>query len=325
MAMASQHTRSKAAETESEHLARALGLLSLGVGLTQILAPRGVARAIGLDDNERSRRTMLAFGVRETATGIGLLRRPRPVIFAWGRIAGDAMDLAVLGKALTSNRTDRSRVAGAAAAVVGVTILDIIAGMKLSRPGNGAAGGQRRERGIRVKKSITVNRSTAEAYKVWRNFENLPWFMAHLESVSVMDQCRSYWKAKAPLGATVEWVAEITEDHPNQLIAWRSLEGADVPNSGQVRFVPAPGSRGTEVHVELTYDPPGGIIGATIAKLFGEEPSQQVDGDLRRFKQVMEVGEVVHSDASIHRGPHSARPPGESPPLVSKELQGSPS
>jgi uncharacterized membrane protein len=308
--------------TKSERLARNLGLFSVGLGLIQVLAPRGVARAIGLLGDDRNRKTMLAFGVREMATGIGLLTRPRPASFAWGRVAGDAMDLAVLGKALASSRNDRRRVAAATAAVAGVTILDIIAGMKLRQSADGAAGGQRRDRGIRVKKAITVNSSPEEAYSFWRNFENLPRFMAHLESVRVMDQRRSYWKAKAPLGATVEWVAEITEDRPNQLIAWRSLEGADVPNSGQVRFIPAPGRRGAEVHVELMYDPPGGIIGATIAKLFGKEPSQQADGDLRRFKQVLEVGEVVHSDASLHRGLHSAQPPAEPRPLVSNTFPG---
>ena len=302
---------------DGERLARALGLFSVGLGLTQILAPRGVARAVGMKADDRNRRTMLVFGVREMATGIGLLTRPRPASFAWGRVAGDAMDLAVLGRALTSPRSHQGRVAAAAAAVAGVTILDIVAGMKLSRPAREIAGRQRRERGIEVRKAITINRSPEEAYDFWRNFENLPRFMAHLESVRVMDQRRSYWKAKAPLGATVEWTAEIIEDRPNEFIAWRSMEGADVTNHGQVRFVPAPGGRGAEVHVELKYNPPGGVVGATIAKLFGEEPSQQVDGDLRRFKQVLEVGEVVHSDASIHRGLHPARPSDESPARLS--------
>jgi uncharacterized membrane protein len=139
-----------------------------------------------------------------------------------------------------------------------------------------------------VRKAITISNSPEEAYNFWRNFENLPRFMTHLESVRVMDQGRSYWKAKAPLGATIEWVAEITEDRPNQLIAWQSLDGANVLNAGQVRFVPAPGHGGTEVHVELTHAPPGGIIGATIAKLFGEDPSRQVDGDLRRLQEVLQ-------------------------------------
>ena len=305
---------------DGERLARALGLFSIGLGLTQILTPRGVARAIGLEDDEENRKTMRAFGIREMATGVGLLTRQHPTVFAWGRVAGDAMDLAVLGKALRSDRNDRNdrnRLAAATAAVVGVAILDIVAGQRLSRSGNGETAERRQSRAIRVKKSITINGSPEEAYRFWRDFENLPRFMAHLESVRVLDDRRSYWKAKAPLGATVEWMAEIIEDRPNELIAWRSTEEADVPNFGQVRFSPAPGGRGTEIHVELQYDPPGGIIGATVAKLFGEEPSQQVDGDLRRFKQVLEVGEVVHSDASIHRGLHPARPSDESPARLS--------
>jgi uncharacterized membrane protein len=113
----------------------------------------------------------------------------------------------------------------------------------------------------------------------------------------------------APLGTTVEWTAQIVEDRPNELISWRSTDDAKVSNAGTVRFTKAPGGRGTEVHLELRYDPPAGAVGATIAKLMGQEPSQQVDGDLRRFKQVMETGEVVHSDASIHATPHPARPP----------------
>jgi uncharacterized membrane protein len=107
----------------------------------------------------------------------------------------------------------------------------------------------------------------------------------------------------------VEWDAEIAKDMPNQLIAWRSLEGADVDNSGMVRFDRAPGGRGTEVRVEVVYNPPGGALGAGIAKLFGEAPEQQIKGDLRRLKQVLEVGEVVHSDSSIHSGPYPAQPP----------------
>ena len=308
-------------DESAERLSRTLGLFSIGLGLSQILAPRGVARSIGLRDDDRNRRMMMAIGLREVTTGLGLISRPQSASFAWGRVAGDAMDLAVLGRALTSHRTNHNRVAAAMAAVIGVTVLDLIAGKSLSRPDDGLGTRQRPKRRIRVRKAITVNRSPEEAYRLWRNFENLPRFMAHLDSVRMMDDRRSYWRVKAPLGATVEWVAEISDDRPNELIAWRSLEDADVANSGQVRFVPAPGGRGTEVQVELNYDPPGGIVGATFAKLFGEEPSEQVDGDLRRFKQVLEVGEVVHSDASIHRGLHPAQPPAGLPPLDSR-LQG---
>jgi uncharacterized membrane protein len=295
-----------------EQLARALGFFSIGLGLTQILAPGSVTRLVGLEDHETNHKTMRAFGFREAAAGIGLLARPSDARFAWGRVAGDALDLAVLGRGLGSSGTDRTRLAAATTAVLGVTILDVIAGMTLGKESNGnghrAAPAARRDRGIRVRKAITINRSPEEAYAFWRDFENLPRFMAHLESVRQLDDRLSYWRAKAPLGATAEWTAELVEDQPNKLLAWRSVEGSTIPNSGVVRFTPAPGGRGTEVHVDLSYDPPGGVIGATIAKLFGEEPSQQVNGDLRRFKQMLEVGEVVHSDASIHRGPHSAQP-----------------
>ena len=164
---------------------------------------------------------------------------------------------------------------------------------------------------MHLKKAITVNRAPEEVYRFWHDFRNLPRFMRHLEDVQVTGSRRSHWKAKAPAGMTVEWDAVVVDDRPNELIAWRSLEGADVDNSGSVRFTPAPGGRGTEVRVELDYAPPGGAVGATIAKLFGEEPEQQVQDDLRRFKQVLETGEVVYSEATVHGRPHPARPPEE--------------
>jgi uncharacterized membrane protein len=116
--------------------------------------------------------------------------------------------------------------------------------------------------------------------------------MDHLKAVTVQDDKRSHWVVKAPAGNEVEWDAEIINDEPNKTIAWRSLADACVANSGSVRFVPAPGDRGTEVHVVLDYLPFAGRIGVVIAKLFGQEPSQQIEEDLRQFKQVMEAGEV---------------------------------
>jgi uncharacterized membrane protein len=145
------------------------------------------------------------------------------------------------------------------------------------------------DRGIKVEKSITINRSPEELFSFWRNFENLPRFMDHLESVRTTSQTRSHWVAKAPAGTTVEWDAEIINEKPNELIAWRSLEGADVDNAGSVRFERA--ASGTTVRVTLEYDPPAGIVGAAVAKLFGEAPDQQIEDDLQRFKQVMETGE----------------------------------
>ena len=150
------------------------------------------------------------------------------------------------------------------------------------------------ERGIHVEQSLTVERTPWDLYQFWRNFENLPRFMEHLESVTVLDEKRSHWVAKAPAiaGGKVEWDAEIINDEPNSLIAWRSLENANVDNAGSVRFVPGPEGRGTEVRVVVDYIPPGGRVGKWVAKLFGEEPSQQIKEDLRRFKRLMETGEI---------------------------------
>jgi uncharacterized membrane protein len=151
---------------------------------------------------------------------------------------------------------------------------------------------------MHAKAAITVDRPVEEVYGYWRDLTNLPSFMIHLASVETTGDGRSHWEANAPAGRTVEWDAEVVEDRPNQRIAWRSLDGADVANRGVVEFTPVPKRRGTEVRVELTYDPPGGALGKVIAKLFGEEPQQQIKDDLRRFKQVLETGEVVRSEGS---------------------------
>ena len=310
--------RSQQPEETTERRARGLGWFSIGLGLAQIGAPRSVARLIGVRDDDETRNTMFAIGLREITSGIGILSSSRPTGWVWSRVGGDLMDLALLGRSI-NDCNDKSRVAAATAAVAGVTVVDFLTSQQLSKGGNGTerrtngavATQQRRSTssGVHVTETITIRRPRQEVYGFWRNFENLPRFMAHLESVQVLDNNRSRWKAKAPAGTSVEWEAETVEDRPNELIAWRSLPDAQVPNSGTVRFKDAPGDRGTEVHVELRYQPPGGKIGALVAKLFGEEPQQQVKGDLRRFKQVMEIGEIVHSDASIHTGPHPAQPP----------------
>ncbi|HEU5102298.1 MAG TPA: SRPBCC family protein [Roseiflexaceae bacterium] len=145
---------------------------------------------------------------------------------------------------------------------------------------------------LRVEKSLTIERPAEDLYRFWRDFANLPRFMKHLESVSVSGERRSHWVARGPAGTTIAWDAEMSEDRPNELIAWRSLPGADVENAGSVRFEPATGGRGTLVRVVFDYTPPAGALGAAVAKLFGEEPRQQVEGDLRRFKNIMEAGEI---------------------------------
>ncbi|MEH2408318.1 SRPBCC family protein [Nostoc sp.] len=150
---------------------------------------------------------------------------------------------------------------------------------------------------IKVEKTVTINKSVEELYRFWHNFENLPTFMKHLKSVKVYNEKRSHWIANAPLGNSVEWDAEILEDRENEFISWASVEGADVDNSGFVRFKKAPAERGTEVKIVLEYNPPGGALGATVAKLFGEEPEQQIGDELHRFKMLMEAGEIATTES----------------------------
>jgi uncharacterized membrane protein len=150
--------------------------------------------------------------------------------------------------------------------------------------------------GINVEKAITIDKTPAELYAFWRQFENLPRFMKHLESVTQLDSRRSHWVAKGPAGTSIEWDAEIINEIPNELIGWRSLEGSDVAHAGSVHFTAAPGNRGTYLEVILRYDPPGGKLSAKVAKMFGEEPSLQIGSDLRRLKQLLETGEIATTD-----------------------------
>jgi uncharacterized membrane protein len=295
-----QHQRDEVAE----QIANGLGWFSIGLGLAELLAPKAFARLIGAEGKHTG---LIRFmGLREITAGVGILTTPKPAGWVWSRVAGDAVDLACLSAACMSSKADRGKLTAATVAVLGVTALDIYNAQKLSTL-PGAHGG------LAYVNTVTVNLSPEEVYKFWRNFENLPQFMSHLESVRVIDDKRSHWVAKGPAGSSVEWDAEITIDSPNRSISWRSLEGADVENYGSVRFDPAPGNRGAEVRVELEYNPPAGALGAGIAKIFGEAPEQQIKGDLSRLKQVLETGEVVHSDASIHRGMHPAQPSEDNP------------
>ena len=143
--------------------------------------------------------------------------------------------------------------------------------------------------GIKVEHSLAIDRSPEELYRFWRNVENLPSFMRNLDSVRILGDGRSHWVVRAPTGKTVEWDAEIHNEIENELIAWRSLEGADINNAGSVRFRRLPGG-GTEVKVTMSFEPPFGRFGLEIAKLLGEDPAQQLQDDLRRFKQMMEIG-----------------------------------
>lgn len=294
----------------SEGLADGLGWISLALGAAATVAPARVAHMIGLRADRDTCDVIRAVGFREIASGAGILAKTRPTGWVWARVGGDVMDLALLGSAFGRNDANTGRVAMAAGAVAGIAAVDVLCAQRLTnqRPMAMRAAQQTQpHREVTVYHALTINKPASELYAFWRDFTNLPRFMQHLESVEIIDQRRSRWRAKAPAGMKVEWEAEVTEDTPNERIAWRSLEGADVANHGSVNFMPSPGGRGTEVRVHLEYVPPAGQLGRWVAKLFGEEPDQQVKEDLRRFKQLMETGEIPYSDASYTGGP--ARPP----------------
>ena len=162
------------------------------------------------------------------------------------------------------------------------------------------------ERGTKVEHSVTINRPALELYSFWRNFENLPNFMNHLESVKRYGGDRSHWVAKAPGGTTVEWDAEVYNEKEGELIAWRTLEGSQVASAGSVHFEPA-GDNATNVRVNLKYDPPGGKLGSLVARLFGENPQQQIEADLARFKEIMEGGSGSEAAGNQSAGASAGR------------------
>ena len=271
---------------DGRQVTQGLGWFSLGLGLMEVMAPQRISSLLGLGNRQA---VVRIFGAREIVSGLGILTQPRPAGWVQSRVAGDILDLALLSTALAKDNPRRGSAAMAAAAVLGVTALDLLCSEDLSR--GGAV-----DRGFHVRKSIIIDRPPEDIYRFWHNFGALPRIMNHLESIHEFAPNRSHWVAKGPAGTRLEWDAEITEDRPNQLIAWRSLEGADVDNAGSVRFERAAGGRGTLVRVELDYRPPAGALGATVAKLFGENPEKQIAVDLHRLKQLMETGEIARTE-----------------------------
>jgi uncharacterized membrane protein len=200
--------------------------------------------------------------------------------------------------------------------VIGLALTGVAAGIALAQLSRRrrAPQGNRTRGEVRVEHVTTINRPIAEVYDAWKDFERFPRFMRHLEAVQVLSDRRSLWRARAPGGTTVEWEAELVEDRPGERLSWQTVEGSDVEHSGSVTFEHAPGARGTEVRAVLYYSPPAGAVGRVVAKLFGEEPEQQIREDLRRFKQLLETGEIPLSD-----GPGLQRP--AQPPARPEEIR----
>jgi len=273
----------------SRSTAQALGWFSIGLGLAEVLAPRKMARATGLKNRSGP---MPFLGIREITSGIGILASKDPSPWLWSRVVGDVMDLAVLGGASLSKSKNGKRLAVASAMVAGVTAIDYLCSRDMSskenRNGkNGATANQS------LFRTITINKSAKLLYEAWRSFEIFPTIIPNLKSVTATGPTTQHWVAAGPGDVDVEWDAEIVEDRPGDRISWRSLPGATVPNTGTVQFEELPHDRGTVVRLRMDYDPPGGGLGAKLAKLFGKAPEQQANEFLRKFKQLIETGEIA--------------------------------
>ena len=275
----------------SKLLAQSLGWFSIGLGLAELIAPRRVEKCVGAPGSYKILTPML--GVREITAGLGILTQDKPKEWLWSRVIGDVMDLALLGAAFKSNKSNTRRLAIATTMVAGVTALDILASRQTSQERVSMRNGRTKDGSVRMTRTITIQRSARELYSFWRNFENLPKFMPHLKSVRVIDEKKSHWISKGPAGKEIEWDAEITSENLNDHISWQSLPGSEVPNKGNVRFEELPADRGCVVRVAIVYDPPGGMLGSKLAKLLGRSPEQMTGSDLRRFKQLLETGEVA--------------------------------
>lgn len=270
-------------QLDDRQLTQTLGWFSIGLGLTQLLAPGALGRAIGVGDHPAVLRML---GVREIVSGLGLLSERAPGIWAVSRVAGDAMDLALLGVAARREDAQPQRIAGAASFVLGAAMLDVYASQRLMRT-------DMEPPEVRATEVVAINATPQQLYDFWTNVENLPRFMPHVKSVSKTSERTSHWVVKGLAGATVEWDSEIVDDQPGARIGWRTLPDSEVRHEGMVSFEPAPGGRGSFVRVELMYWPPAGKVGARVARLFGQEPRLQINADLRRFKQLIEAGEVA--------------------------------
>lgn len=270
--------------------------------------PSGLAWLAGAP-SEATRGTLRLFGLREIATGLGVLSRPRAAGWMWARVAGDALDLALLLSSFGKKRSRAGSLAVSTMAIAGITLADVITAVQLGREGRRSARGgvAHADKASRVTKAVTIRRDPQDVYRFFRSLENLGRVMKNVEDVQSIDGI-SHWKIRGPVGKKLEWDAEVVEDVPGERIAWRALEGATVPHRGSIRFSEAPKDFGTEVVFDLVYEPPMRRLGDVVAKAVGMGVGAQIEADLHRMKQVLETGEIVQSDASIHRGAHPARP-----------------
>jgi uncharacterized membrane protein len=275
------------------NVTQALGWISVGVGVAKIAAPRWFSGAIGTKPRPTTTRLM---GAGSLIAGMGILSNPRPSGWLWARAGGNALAMACLAQ------SNNGRASAALGAVAGTTVLDVLCAKKTAEIARSNFGNE----ASRLFAAVIINRSPEECYRYWRDIEKLPTFLSHLKSVRVMGEKQSHWVSSMPHGKDIEWDAEITEDTPNELLSWRSLPGADVPNSGSVRFERAHGGRGTMVRVRMQYELPARIGASLVSAVVGRDPGLRVRKDLMRFKQLLETGEIATTEGQPAGRPQGA-------------------
>ncbi len=266
---------------------RALGWLSVGLGLAAVLAPRPLGRLTGLGETGLGEADTLLrlVGCRELASAAGLLMQRRKAPWLWSRVAGDAMDLMLAGSA-TRNTKHAARAWTTVGVLAAIAAIDVAASVRATRTDATA------KSGMSISEALIVNKPPQECYAFWRNFSNLPRFTPALESVTDIDERRSRWVMRGPLRTKLEWISEITADEPGSHIGWRSIDGSEIAHAGVVRFNAAPGNRGTLIRMSMHYRPVAGAAGVRLGKLIGSSPRFAIREDLRRFKQLIETGEI---------------------------------
>jgi uncharacterized membrane protein len=263
---------------------QALGWLSVGLGVAALLAPRKISRLSGIRNHAG---LMQLIGVRELVSGAGLLTQPDKTPWLWARVVGDALDLAVLATSHSQSNRGRTRALGTATVLAAITAADVAASLKQSnvRWRSGAPD-------VYLERSIIVNKTPQECYVYWRDLRNVSKFTRRLENVTPLQAGRSRLTLKGPGGVKFEWTVELIEDTPGQRLRWRSEEGATLKHAGSANFRAAPGNRGTMVTLAIHYCAPGGSVGSALARFLGPDPFGEIGEDLRRFKQLIETGEI---------------------------------
>lgn len=280
----------------AKQLANGLGWFSIGLGVAELVAPRQMQKLIGVRDRGPRRNVLRAYGMREIAAGVGILSTAANPGWLWTRVAGDILDLATLGSAFGQRETKRVRLAAATVAVAGVTALDVLCSAQLSRTGP-----------FRASATVLIGRQPEELYSFWKDLSNVSKLEPFLESVRPLGEDRWRWRGRIRGGPAIQIDTEIVRDQLNQLIEWRSTQGSPIRLRAGIEFLPASADRGTLVRAAIEIE---GSVTLLVrpASAAGLGPELRLEQHLRRFKQLMETGEIARATNNYARYQPSREP-----------------